>query len=251
MEPLLPSFKCRFQDLPAIGTFVLDSLRRDLDELSTRSVKYKGTAFIDGFTTALAAVNELVNPATFTAQHKRLTAEMEADARAIRPLLDHLDIRLADADDLGRDNPLGPQLLVAPADFGLKPLRSAITAHDAEGIASHGKDVVQRLVLNADVMKAVEYPETELAELKLLLARLAQNNALQNQLISARDANVQTNLKVLNDFYNNYLARVLADGKKAFKESSKAKTDDYTFAKLKARVAVPRPARPGKATPNA
>ena len=62
---------------------------------------------------------------------------------------------------------------------------------------------------------------------------------------------MQANLKVLNDFYDDYLARVLLDGKKAYKETDVAKTHDYTFAKLKARVAAQRPAKTKKATPTA
>ncbi len=251
MEPLKPTFKCPIQDLPPIGEFLLSSVKRDIDVLRSFSIKYKGDTFINGYQAALDEVNALVNPATFTAQHKLLTAEMEADAIAIRPLLNHLDVRLSDAADLGRQTPLGPQLIVAPADFGIKALRTAITAHDAEGIAAHGKDVIQRLIASADILTVVEYPTDERIEMKRLLDRLARNNVAQNELISARNANVQENLHILNAFYDNFVARASSDGKKVFKETDVAKTNDYTFARLKARVAAQRPVKPRKGAPKA
>ena len=251
MEPLRPTFNCPFQDLPTLGQFILDAVLRDQTHLATKSAKYKTSAFLDGYQIALQAVNDLVNPATFTAQHKKLTAEIDTTARDIRPLLNDLDIRLADAAHLATDAPNGPQLNVRPADFGLKPLRSAITDEDPEGIASTGKDVLDNLTANSAALTAVEYPAADRTALAALLTTLATANVAQNRLISARDGRVQENLQVLNDFYDRYAARVIADGKKAYKEADTAKTHDYTFARLKARVAAQRPAvrKPKKAGP--
>lgn len=239
MEPLRATFNCSFQDLPVIGAFVLASARRDQAELATRSIKYKTDQFFTDYEASLKAVNELVNPASFTARHKLLTERIEADARKIRPLLNNLDIRLADATELPAPN---PQLTIAPADFGLKGLRAAITDGDAEGIAQLGKLVLGNLTLNAAALAAVEYPAAEQTQLAALIQALTEANVEQNALISARDAQVQANLHVLNSFYDRYLGRVLADGKKAYKEVDAAKTHDYTFARLKARVAAQRPA---------
>ncbi len=193
----------------------------------------------------------MASKTTFTAQHKKLTEQIDTTARAIRPLLNDLDIRLADAADLAIDAPNGPQLNVLPADFGLKPLRAAITDEDPEAIARTGKDVLDHLTANAAALTVVEYPAADRITLAALLTTLATANAAQNQLISARDAKVQENLQVLNDFYDRYAARVIADGKKAYKETDPAKTHDYTFARLKARVAAQRPAgrKPKKASP--
>ena len=239
MEPLKRSFNCSFDALPAIGQFVLDALLRDQADLATRSVKYKTAPFLDHYQQALQAVHALVNPAAFTARHKQLTAQIEADAKAIRPPLNHLDIRLA------ADLPAtGAQLTLLPADFGLRALRTAITAQDVEAIVRAGHDVLTHLTTNAAALALVEYPAPARAELETLLGALAANNAAQNQLISDRDTQVQANLQTLNGFYDHYLSRAIADGKLAYKETDAAKTHDYTFARLKARVAAQRaPAR--------
>lgn len=237
MEPLKPTFSCAFQDLPAIGAFVLQSAIRDQSLLATKSIKYKTPDFLDGYKTSLQAVNDLVNPAAFTAQHKKLTGQIQTNAKKIRPLLNNLDIRLDDAADLPAT---GAQLTVLPADFGIGKLRKAINADDAEGIIFHGNALLGLLRTNAEPLALVEYPAAEQAELVQLLSNLTTDNITQNNLISARDAKVQANLKVLNDFYDQYLRRVIADGKKAFKETDTAKTHDYTFARQKARVAAAR-----------
>ena len=239
MESLRATFNCSFDALPAIGQFVLDTLIRDKADLAGRSIKYKTATFLDNYKLSLQAVNVLVNPAAFTARHKKLTEQIDTDAKAIRPQLNNLDIRLADAADLPDT---GAQLSINPVDFGLKAVRAAITAQDAEAIIRTGKDVLDNLTANADALTLVEYPATERTELERLLGALAENNATQNTLISARDANVQANLQTLNGFYDTYLSRALADGKKAYKEEDDAKTRDYTFARLKARVAAQRPA---------
>ena len=248
MEPLKRSFSCAFEDLPAIGQFILDAALRDQADLATRSTKYKTSTFLDSYALALKAVDALVNPAGFTAQHKKLTQQIETGAKAIRPLLNNLDIRLADAAELPAS---GPQLTVSPADFGLKALRAAITAQDPEAIARAGKDVLDLLTANAAALTLVEYPAPERTDLENQLTALATANAEQNKLISARDAKVQANMKVLNDFYDSFVSRVVADGKKAYKETDTAKTHDYTFARLHARVKSQRPAarKPKKAAP--
>ena len=247
MDALKPTFNCSFEDIPAIGRFVLASALRDRDHLATKSAKYKATnPFLTDYDTALQAVDALVNPAAFTAQHKKLTEELETGAKEIRPLLNDLDIRLADAADLPAT---GPQLTVRPADFGLKALRTAITTTDAEAIARTGKDVLDNLAANAAALALVEFPAADITELQRLIGSIGTANVAQNQLISDRDARVQANLAVLNGFYDTYLARVIADGKKAYKETDAAKTHDYTFARLKARVAAVRPARARKPAP--
>jgi ABC-type transporter Mla subunit MlaD len=238
MEPLKPTFTCAVKDLPVIGQFVLTSLRRDLPELATRSIKYQDKAFVEAFAAALKKVEELVNPAVFTAQHKKLTEQIDADSKTIRPLLNNLEIRLADADELPAT---GPQLTINPADSGISQLRKAISNRDVEGIIYHGKNLLHHLTDNAEVLKLVAYPETEREELDRLLTALADANVAQNALISARDAKVQANLHVLNSFFDEFLNRVLADGKKAFKESAPAKMHDYTMSRLKARVTAQRP----------
>ncbi len=240
VEPLTPSFNCAFADLPVIGQFILDSVLRDQLDLATKSVKYKaGNPFLTNYTASLQAVNALVNPATFTAQHKKLTDQIETGSKSIRPLLNDLDIRLADA---ARLPDTGPQLNVNPEDFGLKALRAAINKGDAEKIGNTGKIVLDQIIANAAALDTVEHPAADRAQLQSLLKTLAIANANQNKLISARDANVQANMKVLNDFFDTYLSVVLRDGKKAYKESDAAKTDDYTFTTLKRRVAATRPA---------
>lgn len=238
MEPLRPTFSCRFQDLPTLGGFVLQAARRDQAFLATKSVKYKTDTYLDAYAASLQAVGDLVHPAAFTAAHKKLTEQMEADAKSIRPLLNDLDIRLDDADDLP---PTGPQLTVKPADFGIKPLRLAITDNDVEGITFHGKALVDLLTDNAAPLALVEFPRDDQQALVDLIESLTRSNLKQNELISERDTHVQANMKVLNDFYDKYMRRVMTDGKKAHKETDPAKTNDYTLQQLKKQVAAPKP----------
>ncbi len=240
MEPLKATFTCAVKDLPVIGLFVLASLRRDLAELATYSLKYADNVFVDAFAAALKKVEELINPAIFTAQHKKLTEQIDTDSKAIRPFLNKLEIRLDDANGLPAT---GPQLTINPTDSGISQLRKAISYRDVEGIMYYGKNLKQHLTDNDAALKLVGYPDAERVELDRLLSALSTANAAQNALISERDAKVQANLHVLNSFFDDYLNRVIADGKKAFKESAPAKVHDYTMSRLKARVTAQRPAQ--------
>jgi hypothetical protein len=244
MEPVKKTFDFAFEVLPTLGDFVRITLLRDLPGLALLSRKYKGDTFLTTYDARLQAVKDLVAPAAFTAQHTRLTEQIDLDAKLLRPLLNNFDIRLLDAHREGLEKPAGPQLFVPVADFGLKPLRDAINIPKA--IANAGRDLLYNIRQSQAILDAVEHPAEATAQIEALLATLATANAQRSKLITDRDLTVEANMNVLNDFYENHLAVVLHDGKKAYKEVSEAKTNDYTLRKLLQQIT---PKRPKKAKP--
>jgi len=215
------NYSCKDEEIAVIGGFLLTSLRRDLADFTALFPKF-ADPFAENFETANKAIYELVKPAEETAQLKVITIRLQKSLQALRPALNQLDNYLDSADG---------SIPLSVADFGISPLRQAISKGDVEG-ALTCLGTLNRNIERYQAELGVEgLTEATTDLLKNAVALLQADNNLQYEIKSGRLRLVEENLELLNAHYKT-MRRIMKSGKAIYKESSPARLADYTFSRL-------------------
>jgi len=219
------SYHCKDEELPVILRLSLVSLKRDLADFTAYSPKFD-QAYLAGYESEIAKIEELLSPASETAEMKKMTDRLHSGMVDLLKLANRLEGYLKMA---------GSSIKLSATDFGLAELRRGINRTDPE-------KVIDRL---KDVNKNVEKYKAELAEQGL--TDLFQNNLLetyltisadrqfQYQILTNRKALVQSNVGILNDLYDR-LMEILRTGKILYQGKDAVKLQEYTFSELQKRV---------------
>jgi len=90
MAPIVARFKCRIEELPVLGGFLLSSMQGSLADFTAFSPDYNA-GFMTTANADLVAVEALVNPKQITAELKVIMTRMYSNMTALRGKIDLLE----------------------------------------------------------------------------------------------------------------------------------------------------------------
>ena len=223
-------FDCRIEEMPTLSKFIYDALSRDLPEIGAEYPDFN-VAYLGIFDGRRSEVIGLVNPVHFTNALKIITARMSENSKAMRPYLDKLEGYVKLAAKLGSL----PPLTVAAEDFGISPVRAAISDGDVEELDLAFRTMKKNITDNYASLLAKGYNDIKRDALYALADEVNNDNAAQNLEVDKRDAKVEENLSPLNELWK-IMIEVCDFGKRVYKSTNPAKLDDYTMSSLINRV---------------
>ncbi len=219
------SYNCKDEELAVLCRFSAISLRRDLADFTAYSPKL-GETYLATFESGIAKVEELLSPASETAEMKKITDRIYSGMNDVLDHVKHLGGYLKMA---------GSSINLSAADFGLSELRKGINNGDPEKVLDRMTEVNKNIATYKAAL--AEQGFTELLETKLLNAHASLNTdrQLQYQILTNRKALVQSNVETLN-VLNSQLTEILRIGKILYQGKDAVKQQEYTLAALKKRV---------------
>lgn len=216
--------RCRIEELPTIGGFLIDSLTTDLADFSAFSPDFDAD-YIANATTQMNAINELINPKQFTEELKVITERMYANRDALRGMIDFLEGYI--------DRATG--LTINPSGFGISAVRTANNRGDVEGLTGALNYLMANVSNNMDALVAKGYTKAQNNAILAVQSELNTDNTAQNAKENARNANVVANYDVINDFWAT-LTDISKTGARIYKTTETNKVGDYTMASLIRRI---------------
>lgn len=224
-------FSCKNEEVPVIAGFSALSLERDLADFTTYSPIFDA-AYLTDYKTKIEAVQELVQPYSETVEGKIITARIELTSQEVITLANHLE---------GYVNLAAKNIAVKPADFGFAQLRNAVRSRDLEAVLNLIKPVKNNVEKYKTELGAVGMTPAFAIKFTQADASLADDKKKYYTMVSNRAALVQSNMAQLNDLYNQ-MSQICDIGKILYKQSDKAKLNDYTVSFLLKQVRrTPKP----------
>ena len=207
-------FDCRIEEMPTLSKFIYDALVRDLAEIGAEYPDFNPT-YLTAFDNKRTEVINLVNPVHFTNALKIITDRMGETGKAMRPYLDKLEgyVKLAAKPDSI------PVLTVTVKDFGISPVREAISDGDVEELDLAFRTMKKNIIDNYEALTAKGYNDTRRDALYALADAVNTDNAAQNAEVDKRDARVEENLGPLNDLWK-IMTEVNDIGKRVYKSTN-------------------------------
>lgn len=221
-EPL--RIKCRIEELPILGGFLLSSMQTSLADFTAFSPDYNA-AFMTAANADLAAIEALINPKQLTAELKVITARMYNNMTLLRGKIDLLEGYINRA--------VG--LTIGKKDFGVSDVRKKNNAGDVEGLVSALTFLLSNVANNLAALTAKGFTAAQNTALTNLKNDLSADNVAQNDKVNERNDNVAANYGKLNFFWDK-IVDVADAGKRIYKSTAPNKVDDYTMTRLKARI---------------
>ena len=223
-------WRCRIEELATLGKFLLDSLTRDLEDISAVYPDFND-AYLAAFTQKIKDVKDTVKAIILTNQNKKVTKRLYANMNKLRPLLTKLEGYVRRAKDL----------TVLPKDFGTVQTRKEVQRKDVEALDNELETLAVNITDNFAALQAKGYTAAQQTALTNLHTAINADNALQNLNEDARDETVEDNTVLFNDYWVDYIANTADAGKRVYKDTKPAKVDDYTVAALKRRIRQEQP----------
>jgi hypothetical protein len=235
METVSPrNFNCKNEELPVIAGFSAISLERDLADFGAYSPVFN-TAYLDAYKAKIVVVDDLVQPKSETLELKMLNERIYATLDSLISPINYVE---------GYLNLAGKTVPVSATDFGLTPLRKSARSRDVESVLKLLRTVEGNLKKYKTELEAKGLTEALVLKFAEAGTALASDRNKKYELVSNRMALVQNNLGLLNDLYDQ-LVEICKIGKILYKQTDKAKLNDYTFSFLLKQVRrVEKPEEP-------
>jgi hypothetical protein len=220
-------YKCKDEEVPVIGNFLLFSLKRDFADFVAFLPKIFTNDYIPGFERKIADVNSLLNPQAETVELKNTTNRLYS-------LMDSL---IEPADNItGYINLTKGAVPVSAKDFGLTSLKQKLRSRDAEGVLKNLRTVIANFELYRFQLREQGFDEsTVIVRFTDAIPAIEADNQRQFEIISKRKTIVEKNTSLINDLYKTII-EVCNVGKTIYKGKSDLKVKEYTFKKLKKNV---------------
>jgi hypothetical protein len=219
------SYNCKDEELPVLCRFSAISLRRDLNDFTAYSPKLSA-AYLTAYESGIAKVEELLSPASETAEMKKITDRIHSGMIVLQDYVNHLGGYLEMA---------GSSIDLSAADFGLSELRKGINNNDPEKVLDRLRDVNKNVEKYKAALSEQGFTDTLRNKMVEVYTSLNADRQLQYQILTNRKALVQSNVGTLNDL-NNQLTEVLRIGKILYRGKDAVKLQEYTLSELKKRV---------------
>jgi hypothetical protein len=218
-------FRCKIEEVPVLGEFIVNSAEKDINDFNNYSTVFT-INYLATIRAKIEVCNELIQSSIVTKELKSVTRQLYDKSMKLRVKLNALEGYLK----LGADN-----LDIAVKDIDLKSVRSDISRHNIEGLILNMKTVLNVVKRNQAVLemqglkpKLVEQIENQLQEINSL-------NEKQNEFISKRNRLTDANIEKFNDLWKS-LQSILNTAKAIYKGIDEVKLKDYTITVLKKRV---------------
>jgi len=230
------NFNCKDEELPVVCGFLAISLNRDLNDFVAFSPQFQ-SGYVDGFKAKIDAVDELVQPKSETIELKMLNERIYATLDSLITPINYIE---------GYLNLAGKTVPITATDFGLTSLRKSARSRDVESVLKLLRTVEGNLAKYKTELEAKGLTEALVLKFAETGTLLADDRNKKYELVSKRMALVQNNLGMLNDLYDQ-LVEICKIGKILYKQTDKAKLNDYTFSYLMKQVR--RVEKPGEPKP--
>jgi hypothetical protein len=219
------SFNLRIEEVPVLGGFIKNSFIRDQKDFTAYSPDFN-KKYLESYTAKLEAVETLVNPIKLTKELSVITERIYNNLVALRPLLNRLE---------GYTNRANGSLTIAPKDFGIKEVRAKITSRNVEATLNNLKILLENVDNNIEALKAKGYSDDARTEIGAIQKAIKDDNQAQNVKLDEREAHVRTNIKTLNELWDQ-MSDIMDSGKRIYKSVDAVKAKDYTLTALKKRI---------------
>ena len=224
MAPVTLKIKCRIEELPVLGSFLLSSMQGSLADFTAFSPDYNA-AFMTTANADLASVEALINPKQLTAELKVITTRMYSNMNSLRGKIDLLEGYINRATGL----------TIGKKDFGISEVRKKNNIGDVEGLINAMTFLLTNVANNLAALTAKGYTAAQNTALTNLRNDLKADNVAQNNKVNERNNKVIANYGKLNLFWDKIID-ISDAGKRIYKATTPNRLDDFTIAKLKARI---------------
>ena len=226
MAPVVLKIQCRVEELPVLGGFVLSSMQGSLADFTGFSPDYNA-AFMTTANADLATIEGLINPKQLTKELKVITKRIYANQTLLRSKIDFLEGYINRATGLTMDK----------KDFGISEVRKKNNSGDIEGLIGAMSFLITNVSIatNLTALTAKGYSNAQNTALIALKDAFKADNIAQNNKVNDRNNKVIANYAKLNAFWDKVMD-INDAGKRIYKATAPNRLDDFTMAKLKARI---------------
>jgi hypothetical protein len=218
--------KCRVEELPVLGGFVLSSMQGSLADFTAFSPDYNA-GFVTTANADMAVIEGLINPKMLTKELKVITKRIYTNQGILRSKIDFLEGYINRANGLTMDK----------KDFGISEVRTKNNMGDIEGLGGALNFLLTNVnvATNLTAITAKGYTTAQNTALVNLRDGFRNDNLAQNTKINDRNNKMIANYGKLNAFWDKIMD-VADAGKRIYKATAPNRLDDFTMAKLKARI---------------
>jgi hypothetical protein len=228
------TFPCKAEELVAIASFILVSLKRDAKAFEDFS-HFFGKKFISDFEAQVkSARNLLKSGAKGAASLKLATEALYATLDAIILMNGQIKVFIKRA---------RPPLNLK--SFGLSAINEKARKRDAEGVIGGLELLADAVSRNEEALKKAGLPPKTIAMVKSAGEKVARENQKQYEMKLKRSEETAKNNEALNSLYVEIMS-ICDTGKLIFRKSKPARIKEYTFIELKKKVRSIQSAKPGK-----
>lgn len=219
------NFPCKFEELPIIGGFILQSARQDLADFSAFSTVFTAGS-LDLIDTKVKTCSDMVMSSAVSKELKMVTSKLVGKTTDFRVKLNGVEayFKLASAD-----------LDIKVADTGIKEVRKSISSGDIEGVIFNGRKVLNVVKRNHAAMEGKGMKPVFVNEMELMIQEIEALNNSQDKLISQRGRLTAENAGIFNDLWKD-LQQILDTARAMYRGVDDAKLKDYTMSTLIKRV---------------
>ena len=226
MAPVKLKIKCRIEEVPTIGSFLITTMNTSLADFTAYSPDYN-PAYITTANAELATIEALINPKQYTAELKVITTRIYNNSTILRSKIDFLEGYINRATGL----------TIGKKDFGISQVRTKNNNGDIEGVVNALTFLITNVSIptNLTAIQAKGYTTAQHTALINLKDTLKADNTAQNSKINERNNKVTANYTIINRFWDK-IVEIADAGKRIYKSTAPNKVDDYTINTLKKRI---------------
>jgi hypothetical protein len=218
-------FQCKIEDMPVIGEFLLNSVKKDMDDFSKFSSIFT-PEYLTTVETKINACKDLISSSTITKELKSVTRQTYDKSKGLRVKLNILEGYLK----LGSDG-----LDVAIEDVGLKNVRNDISRSNIEGLIANMQKTLTVVKRNKSLLATKGLKEELITDIETQIVEIRALNTRQNDLISDRNRLTKENISIFNDLWDS-LQPIVKTAKAIYRGVDDVKLKDYTIAQLMKRI---------------
>jgi len=216
--------RCRAEELPTLGGFLITSMNGSLTDFTAYSPDFNA-AYITAANADLATVENLINPKQLTAELKVITVRIYGNMSALRSKIDFLEGYINRA--------VG--LTIGKKDFGISEVRKKNNIGDVEGLIVAITFLLSNVANNLPALTAKGFTAAQQTSLIALRDALKADNIAQNTKVNDRNNKVIANYGKLNILWDR-LVEICDAGKRIYRATAPNRLDDFTMSRLKARI---------------
>lgn len=218
-------FNCKTEEVPVIAGFVIDELSVDIADFLELSAEYTEEK-IEMISTKRTFCLNLGKANVSKKQAQKVTKELEAEKKGLRPVLNKLETYVKKSADA---------LDIAPANFGIKVVRDAINRGNDEGVIGGLKALLGNVNRNLPALQAKGMKAELVDWLTDSCGKIDHLNNEQNRLTNLYSSTADANLKHYNELWD-MIKAVCADARAIYKGIDEVKLKKYTISTLRKRV---------------
>lgn len=223
MAPVKLKIKCRIEEVPTLGAFLINSMT-PLTDFTSFSPDYNA-GFITTANAELASLEALINPKQITSELKIITQRIYSNQILLLGKIDLLEGYINRATGLTIDK----------KDFGISVVRTKNNKGDIEGLVTAITFLLTNVANNLAPIQAKGYTPAQNTAITQIKTDLKADNIAQNAKINERNNKVIANYTQINRFWDK-LTDIADAGKRIYKSTAPNRLDDFTITKLKKRI---------------